>query len=162
MCIVGHSFVEHAMREHGSRLGGEQSGHFFCGEDFYDHDDALVAALRILSIFARKNGTGGTSFSSLFAKYPKVYQVPEWRPHCEDSAKVAVIRRVTQHFKKTYPCLTIDGVRIDFGEGAWALVRQSNTSPCLSICIEARSPEKLQAVERIAREHLRSYREIGE
>ncbi|MDP7069398.1 MAG: phosphomannomutase/phosphoglucomutase, partial [Candidatus Peribacteraceae bacterium] len=50
MTTVGHSFVEHAMREHGADLGGEQSGHFFCGEDYYGFDDALVAALRVLSI----------------------------------------------------------------------------------------------------------------
>ena len=52
MCKVGHSFVEHAMREHGAKLGGEQSGHFFCEEDYYGFDDALVAALRTLKIYS--------------------------------------------------------------------------------------------------------------
>jgi len=33
------------MHEAGSLLGGEQSGHFFCGEDYYPYDDALVAAI---------------------------------------------------------------------------------------------------------------------
>jgi phosphomannomutase / phosphoglucomutase len=157
MCVVGHSFVEHAMREHGSNLGGEQSGHFFCGENFFDHDDALVAALRILSILS---SSSPLLLSSLIEKYPKVYQSPEWRPHCDDDKKSEVIRRITEYFQKDYSCITIDGVRIDFGEGAWAAIRQSNTSPKISICMEARSQEKLADVEKLVRAHIGAYEEI--
>jgi phosphomannomutase len=152
------------MHAEGSHLGGEQSGHFFCGEDFYDHDDALVAALRILAIFAQKRNVSSraetrddsahhgsspltmTRFSSLFSHYPKVYQTPEWRPHCPDEKKGEIIEKITAHFMKKYPCNTMDGVRIDFGDGAWAGIRQSNTSPKISVCMEARSKEKLEEV----------------
>jgi phosphomannomutase/phosphoglucomutase len=183
MCPVGHSFVEHTMKKEESHLGGEQSGHFFCGENFYDHDDALVAALRVLSIFSErrkpkkprkpKNPTNKNSldsldsldslesFSQLFSHYPKIFQSPEWRPHCDDAAKGDVIRKITAHFEKKYPCVTMDGVRIDFGEGAWAGIRQSNTSPKISVCIETRNPEKLQELETLVKEHLRTYSEIG-
>ena len=41
-----------------------------------------------------------------------------------------------------YPVIDIDGARADFGDG-WALVRNSNTSPALTIRCEARSPEGL-------------------
>ena len=158
MCVVGHSFVEHAMREHGSHLGGEQSGHFFCGEDFYDHDDALVAALRILSILS---ATQQKTFSDMFKHFPKTYQTPEWRPHCDDDKKTNVIRRITEHFQKDYNCITIDGVRIDFGDSAWTTIRQSNTSPKISICMEARSKKKLAEIDAIIRSHLALYNEIG-
>ena len=80
--------------------------------------------------------------------FPKVYQAPELRPHCPDDAKGKVITAITEYFQKTHPVITLDGVRIDFGEGAWAGIRQSNTSPCISICMEARTPEKLKEVER--------------
>ncbi|HLC76066.1 MAG TPA: phosphomannomutase/phosphoglucomutase [Candidatus Peribacterales bacterium] len=179
MCIVGHSFVEHAMKEHGSHLGAEQSGHFFCGEDFYDHDDALVAAVRILSILAQQSSKPlnlrtfkpqpkpepepQPPLSSLLSRYPAVFLSPEWRPHCDDDKKSDVIRRITRYFQaEGYPCITIDGVRIDFGEGAWAGIRQSNTSPKLSVCMEARSQEKLSAIEYIVRAHMKTYQEIGE
>ena len=174
MCIVGHSFVEHAMKEFGSHLGGEQSGHFFCGEDFYDHDDALVTALRVLSIFTGHKSAGRqitsqpatcdmgpVTFSSLFNNYPQVFLAPEWRPRCDDHKKTEVVKRITEHFQKNYPCETMDGVRIDFGDGAWAGVRQSNTSPKISICMEARSEERLDEIEKIVREHLGEYEEIG-
>ena len=53
-------------------------------------------------------------------------------------------------------------MRIDFGEGAWAGIRQSNTSPKLSICMEARSEKKLQEIEKRVHEHLATYEEIEE
>lgn len=156
MAIVGHSFVEHAMQEHGALLGGEQSGHFFCGEDYFGFDDALVAALRIMKIVKES----GTPLSVLCAEFPEVYQAQERRPNCPDEKKTEIVASITKHFESQYPVNTLDGVRIDFGEGAWAGIRQSNTSPKLSICIEARTPEKLAQVEIAVLEHLRTYPEI--
>ena len=157
MTKVGHSFVEHAMREHNSLLGGEQSGHFFCGEDYYGFDDALVAALRILLIM-HANPT--KSVSGLLSHFPKVYQAPELRPSCPDDAKGKVIAAITVHFQKTYTVNTLDGVRIDFGDGAWAGIRQSNTSPCISVCMEARDVQKLNEIQKIVTSHLETYPEI--
>ena len=62
--------------------------------------------------------------------------------------------------KKDYIVNDLDGARIEFGDGAWAGIRQSNTSPKLSIVIEARDPEKLSEVEKIVLEHLKEYPEI--
>jgi phosphomannomutase/phosphoglucomutase len=156
MCKVGHSHVEHAMRENGAALGGEQSGHFFCGENYFGFDDALVAALHILRIA----GARDEPLSKLFADFPKVYPAPERRPFCPDDRKADIVKRASEHFAKTYPVNTLDGARIDFGSGAWAGIRFSNTSPCLSICIEARSEKKLKEIEAIVLEHLRTYPEI--
>jgi phosphomannomutase / phosphoglucomutase len=156
MSKVGHSFVEHAMREHGALLGGEQSGHFFVGEDYFGFDDALVATLRLMSIM---NG-GKATLSEMCGGFPTVYQADEYRPRVPDERKGDVVKAVTKHFMHEYEVDTLDGVRIDFGDGAWAGIRQSNTSPCLSVCIEARSPEKLQEVEKMILSHLESYPEV--
>src|SRR3989338_8494142 len=105
---------------------------------------------------------GRYTVSDLMAMFPKVYQSPELRPHCPDDAKGKIIASITEHFQKTHPVITLDGVRIDFGSGAWAGIRQSNTSPCISVCMEARSPEKLDEVEQIVLAHLSSYPEVGD
>lgn len=156
MCKVGHSFVEHAMRENNALLGGEQSGHFFCAEEYFGFDDALVAALRILDVVQK----AGQPLSEVLSRFPRVFQAEERRPHCADDAKFDVVRRITEHFAALYPVNTLDGARIDFGEGAWAGIRASNTSPKLSICIEARTADKLKAVEDEVLSHMRSYPEI--
>ncbi|MBI3336176.1 phosphomannomutase/phosphoglucomutase [Candidatus Peregrinibacteria bacterium] len=153
---VGHAFVEHSMETHGALLGGEQSGHFFCFENYFHFDDAMVAGLTILKILSGAK----SPISILCDQFPRVFQAPESRPHCPDEQKTRIVMSITKHFAKTYPVNSLDGVRIDFGEGAWAGIRQSNTSPCLSVCIEARSPEKLKEVQTIVWAHLRSYPEI--
>ncbi len=156
MCKVGHSFVEHAMREHSSLLGGEQSGHFFCGEDYYGFDDALVATLRVLAILAHRK----KPVSALVGEFPAVFPSPERRPHCPDHLKAEVVAKATEFFRKKYPVVTLDGARIDFGDGAWAGIRYSNTSPCLSICIEARSPARLKEIDAEVLAHLGTYKEV--
>ncbi|OGJ57587.1 hypothetical protein A3H22_00960 [Candidatus Peribacteria bacterium RIFCSPLOWO2_12_FULL_55_15] len=156
MCPVGHSSVERALRDKMALLGGEQSGHFFCAEEYFPFDDALVAALRVLSILQ----STGKPLSRLFDAFPKVYQSPERRPHCPDERKMAIIACVKEHFLKEFPIETMDGVRIDFGAGAWAGIRQSNTSPCISVCMEARTQEKLKKVEALVLDHLREYPEL--
>ena len=96
----------------------------------------------------------------MMSQFPRVYQAPERRPRCPDDAKGNVIAAVTRHFQKDYPVVTLDGVRIDFGSGAWTGIRQSNTSPCISVCMEARSPEELKRIQDIVLKHLRTYKEI--
>ncbi len=156
MCAVGHSVVEHAMREHDAPLGGEQSGHFFLEDVAHGYDDALAVALQLIKILH----AGKKSPSSLFADFPKVFHAPELRPHCPDGDKTRIVQSLTAHFVKKYSVDVTDGARIDFGEGAWANIRQSNTSPKLSVCIEARSAAKLSSVEEEVLAQMRTYPEI--
>jgi len=153
---VGRSFVAQKMREVGAQIGGEVSGHMFFGEDYFGFDDALVAALRLLSILKQSSAP----VSSLLADFPKVFQSQEMRPKVPDERKSEIIREVTNHFLQSHEVHTLDGARIEFGDGAWAAIRQSNTSPRLSICIEARSPEALYALEKQIRGHMEKYPEI--
>lgn len=156
MCKVGHSYVENAMTQHQAILGGEQSGHFFVPENYYQYDDALVTALRILKIVS----DSGQSISELFADFPKTYNEPEMRPECADETKFKIIDQIADFFKKSYECNTLDGVRIDFGDGAWSGIRASNTSPCISVTMEAKTSEKLKEIKNIVLSHLQKYNEI--
>ena len=55
----------------------------------------------------------------------------------------------------------LDGIRLDFGHGGWAGIRASNTSPRLSITMEAESPKALEAIRSVVLGHLKTYPEIG-
>ncbi len=156
MTKVGHSIVENAMHEHQSKLAGEQSGHFFLGENYFGYDDAFFAILKMLQILSES----GKTFSELFEDYPKVYQVPEIRPACPDEDKYRIVNESIEHFKKDYPVNTMDGARIDFGDNAWAGIRWSNTAPRISICIEARSEEKMNEVKDVVLDYLKGFSEI--
>ncbi len=153
---VGHSFVEDAMHHHEAILGGEQSGHFFLPENYYPYDDALVTACRVLKIlsWAKK------PFSTLFSEFPNVVALPEMRPYCPDDVKFEILEKVVRHFKPLYPSETMDGIRMDFGKGGWCGIRVSNTSPCLSVIMEALTLEHLNEIQEEVMEHLKRYDEI--
>lgn len=143
MVPVGHSFVEKAMRKHKAILGGEQSGHFFIADDYYSFDDACFTGLKILEIAASEN----KPFSKYFETMPKVTALPEVRPYCSDETKFQVIKNVSDELGKIYDINTMDGVRIDLENGAWASIRASNTSPVLSVVMEARSKKDLENLD---------------
>ncbi|MBU0727667.1 phosphomannomutase/phosphoglucomutase [Patescibacteria group bacterium] len=156
MCEVGHSYVENAMTKHNAVLGGEQSGHFFLPEDYYPYDDALVTACRILNIV----GHNEREVSYVFDDFPKTYDEPEIRPYCSDDEKFQVLEKVKLYFLDKYPNTTLDGIRMDFGNGGWAGIRVSNTSPRISITMEAQTPDHLEEIKEIILGHLKTYSEI--
>jgi phosphomannomutase/phosphoglucomutase len=156
MCKVGHSYVEDAMTKNKAILGGEQSGHFFLPENYYPYDDALVTACRILKIASDSD----KKVSELFDEFPKTFSEPEMRLECADDVKFDVIDRITSYFKDEYPSQTLDGIRIDFGNGGWAGIRASNTSPKISVTMEAKSEDELKKIKTIVMEHLKTYPEI--
>lgn len=156
MSKVGHSFVEAAMHEQEAILGGEQSGHFFLPENYYPYDDALVTACRVLKILALAK----TPLSDLFAAFPKTMAIPEIRPFCSDETKFEVLEKIVVHFKDKYTSETMDGIRMDFGKGGWCGIRVSNTSPRLSIIMEAQTVEHLKKIEEEVMGHLKGYSEI--
>jgi len=156
MCEVGHSFVDGAMQKNQAVMGGEQSGHFFLPEDYYPYDDALITACRILMILSHEDKT----ISQLIEQFPKTYSMPESRPYCADETKFKVLEKVISHFKDKYPSNTMDGIRMDFGNGGWAGIRVSNTSPRISITLEAQSQKHLDEIKEIIFGHLKTYSEI--
>jgi len=156
MTKVGHSYVENAMDESKAILGGEQSGHFFLPEDYYPYDDALIATCRLIKIIVNSD----LLTSEIFQQFPKTYSIPEMRPKCADTFKFDIIDKIATYFKDKYPSNTLDGVRIDFGNGGWAGIRASNTSPRISITMEANNSDEINKIKKEVLDHLGTYPEI--
>jgi len=53
MWKTGHSLIKSKMKETGSPLAGEMSGHVFFADTYYGFDDALYAGIRLLAASAR-------------------------------------------------------------------------------------------------------------
>ena len=66
---------------------------------------------------------------------------PEFKAHCPDEKKVAVVKAISDHFTRTHKCITIDGVRVNFDDTSWGAIRCSNTSPNLTLRFEAQTKE---------------------
>lgn len=139
---TGHSLIKTKMKEEGVLLAGEMSGHMFFADRWFGFDDAIYATVRLLEIAAAE----GRPLSELLADLPVTFATPELRVDCPDALKFDVVRRVTDHFRLTHRVLSIDGVRVDFGDGAWGLCRASNTGPILVLRFEARSEARRDAI----------------
>ncbi|MFA5820954.1 MAG: phosphomannomutase, partial [Candidatus Gracilibacteria bacterium] len=157
MSRVGHSFIERKMKEIGAKLGGEVSGHMFFGHGWYGFDDALLAAAKICQILSNSQ----TPLSQAFNDLPKTFTTPEFKAHCPDDKKFAIVKKLVSHFTELYDCLTIDGVRIKFDDATWAAVRASNTTPNLTLRFEADTRQKLADIQSIMVEELKKHPEVS-
>lgn len=153
---TGHSFIESKMSQLRSPLAGETSGHIFFGDRWFGFDDGMYAACRIIELVSTSN----TPFSHFFSDMPKVFTTPEYKIPCPDSSKFRVVEDVTRFFVKRYPCITIDGVWVDFGEGTWGAVRASNTSPNLTLRFEANNQVQLKMSQKMLFDKLKEYPEV--
>jgi phosphomannomutase / phosphoglucomutase len=157
MSKTGHSFIESKMKEIGSLLAGEVSGHLFFGENYYGFDDAFLGAAKLLEILSKSDKT----FSHLFDEVPSTYTTPEFKAHTPDDKKFEIVDKLVEHFTANYDCITLDGVRVNFSPNAWGAVRCSNTSPNLTLRFEADSQEKLDEIQAIMVEQLKKYPDVN-
>ena len=142
MWKTGHSVIKAKMKEIGAPFAGEMAAHFVFAEDFYGYDDALYAAVRVLSILQASDTTLADFRDSL----PRLVNTPELRIACPDDRKKAVVEEVKARLKSAGADVTdIDGVRVREAEGWW-LLRASNTEDALTLRCEARDAASLQAI----------------
>jgi phosphomannomutase / phosphoglucomutase len=142
MWKTGHSLIKTKMKEEHAAVAGEMSGHFFFADRYYGYDDAIYAALRLLEIVSRE----GKSVLELLSDMPHTVYTPELRLDCPDALKFAVIERVREGLADRGEINTLDGVRVTYPDGAWSLVRASNTGPVLVMRFEAPTDERLAAI----------------
>ncbi|MFN7323746.1 MAG: phosphoglucomutase/phosphomannomutase PgmG, partial [Sphingomonadales bacterium] len=90
MWKTGHSLIKSKMKEVGSPLAGEMSGHIFFKHDYYGFDDAIYAGLRLMRASARL----GKSVTELRSAMPEMINTPEMRFQVDESRKFAVIDEV--------------------------------------------------------------------
>ncbi|MBF0155262.1 MAG: phosphomannomutase/phosphoglucomutase [Magnetococcales bacterium] len=140
MWKTGHSVIKAKMRETGAPLSGEMSGHLFFADRWYGFDDAAYAAVRLIELLAATPLT----LAGRLADLPRLYATPELRIDCPDESKFQVIERILAGQQAIGSDLTtVDGVRVRLPDGAWWLLRVSNTQPALVARVEAKSRERL-------------------
>ena len=135
MWKTGHSLIKSKMKETGSPLAGEMSGHVFFAEDYYGFDDALYAGIRLIAASARL----GQSVTQLRAAMPNMINTPEMRFQVDESRKFAAIDEIKQRVGQSGATVdATDGVRATTDDGWW-LLRASNTQDVLVARAESES-----------------------
>jgi phosphomannomutase len=134
MWKTGHSHIKKKMKELGSPLAGEMSGHVFFAHDYYGFDDALYAAVRLI----RSVGRLGRSLAELRDAMPEMVNTPEMRFQVAESRKFAAVDEVLARLENDGAQVNrTDGARVNTADGWW-LLRASNTQDVLVARAEAR------------------------
>ena len=139
MWKTGHSLIKSKMKETGSPLAGEMSGHVFFADTYYGYDDALYAGVRLMAASARL----GRSVTELRDAMPDMLNTPEMRFQVDESRKFAAIDEVKERLSGSeYEVNATDGVRVNTPDGWW-LLRASNTQDVLVARAESNSKDGL-------------------
>ncbi|MGV8805398.1 MAG: phosphomannomutase/phosphoglucomutase [Polaromonas sp.] len=143
MYKTGHSLIKAKMREIGSPLGGEMSGHIFFKDRWYGFDDGTYAGARLLEILSRSPDA-----NAVLNALPTSFSTPELNVPCVEGEPHAVVEALIASAKFDAPAKisTIDGVRVDWPDG-FGLIRASNTTPVLVLRFEGQTPEALARIQ---------------
>jgi phosphomannomutase len=143
MWRTGHSLIKARMKELGSPVSGEMSGHIFFGERWYGFDDATYTAARLLEILSRSADP-----SAVLNGLPRSFATPELNVPCSEGEPRRVVddlRRVAS-FPGATDKIEIDGLRVEYADG-FGLIRASNTTPMLVLRFEGQTQAALERIE---------------
>jgi phosphomannomutase len=143
MYKTGHSLIKARMKQNGSPLGGEMSGHIFFKERWYGFDDGTYAGCRLLEILSAHPDA-----NAVLNVLPTSFSTPELNVACEEGEPHAVVAKLQSQAKFAAPATvnTIDGLRVDWPDG-FGLIRGSNTTPVLVLRFEGHTEEALHRIE---------------
>lgn len=135
MWKTGHSLIKAKMKDTGSPLAGEMSGHVFFKHRYYGFDDAIYAALRLIEA----QTVLGQSVTELRGGMAKMINTPEMRFQVDESRKFAVVDEILARLATEGADVNAtDGARVNTPDGWW-LLRASNTQDVLVARAEASS-----------------------
>lgn len=145
---TGHSYIKAAVAREQAIAGFERSGHFFFNQPLgHGYDDACLSALVMLWILAKAKQQG-QRFSDLLAELPASHQSPNRQPKVSDHEKYPVVEELTRQIQAEVArdgtfgglpvreTLTINGIRVNFDDDSWLLIRASSNTPNLVILAE--------------------------
>ena len=148
---TGHSYIKRRTKELGAVAGFEKSGHFFFSGVYGNgYDDGIASAINICRLLDR---APDKSMADLYRALPLTFGTPTMSPHCGDLEKYGVIDELTKLViadrdsgtKISGHAIsminTVNGVRFEFAEGSFGLVRASSNKPELVVVCESVSSQ---------------------
>lgn len=139
MWKTGHSLIKAKMKETGSPLAGEMSGHIFFADRYYGYDDAPYAAIRLIEAATKL----GQSVTELRGNMAPMVNTPEMRFQVDESRKFAIVDEVLDRLGAAGAQVDrTDGARVLTDDGWW-LLRASNTQDVLVARAEAKDEAAL-------------------
>ena len=150
MIATGHTSMKRAIKETGAAFATELSGHIlFNDQGALGVDDGIYAGLRLCQLLSQQDST----LSELLDDFPQTLATEEIQISVNEEDKFSLMKVIQSHCFKDHNPTTIDGLRIHFDQG-WALIRASNTTPCLTLRFEADNELAMKRIQQAMRHEL--------
>ena len=134
----GHAFIRRHFLQAGSRLAGEVSGHYFFRE--LEGDDGLFALVTMADILRKS----GRTLRGLLEQVRYTAITPDIRRAAPADEIDRIFRRMEDWAGEPgLKAVRIDGIRLEFPDGSWVLLRRSITEPAFTMRLEAPKEERL-------------------
>ena len=139
---TGNSYTRMQTAKGGYPLSGELSGHIYFRDKWPGYDDGIYSGMRLIEMLSNSD----RKLSSYLDNLEKYYSTPEIKVAVDDSKKFDIVNKIKEYCdSKNYTYSTIDGVKVKYPDG-FALVRASNTGPNITMRFEAKTEERLNAI----------------
>ena len=146
--------IRNKMRELSAPLAGDMSGHIFFADRWYGFDDAIYAGARLLELLSMD----ARSSDQVFDELPEALGTAEIRLGLAEGEAERIMASLGADFAAAFSgarITSVDGLRVDLAD-SWALVRASNTEPCLVLRFEGDDQAALDRIQGAFRERLLS------
>jgi len=148
---VGFKYVGAKLRE-GAMIGGEESGGISV-KGHMPEKDGILASVLMLELAATRGDTLHNLYQSLQAEYGSCafIRVDQQMP---DEQKERLFTELASHDKDTFAGrkierrIKIDGYKLVFEDGSWAMMRASGTEPLVRVYLEAATPDALAKLKK--------------
>ena len=138
---VGFKYIGEFIQQDKIAMGGEESA----GMSIRGHvpeKDGIVACLLVAEMVAVRHATLGEQLRALFKRVGGEFWPLRTNLHLEDEIKTRTVERLKSNFstflgRRVKNLDHTDGLKLEFGDGSWVLLRLSGTEPLMRIYTEA-------------------------
>lgn len=149
-CKVGPPSIIDAIRTHEAKFGFEETGKYFFS-DYAIWPDAVVSTIMLLSYLQDKD----QRLSDIVEKMPKLYSLKSKIPSLRETGETTILKikeKLTNEFDNITEINDMDGLRINFSDKSWLLIRQSGTEDYMRIFSEHSDEQKNEQLNQRAQE----------
>jgi len=150
---VGFKYIGELIEQDKIALGGEESA----GLSIRGHlpeKDGILACLLVAEMVAVRGASLAEQLRALFKRVGREYWPLRTNLHLPEDIKVKTMARLKTEFttfleRRVANLDRTDGLKIEFDDGSWVLLRLSGTEPLMRVYTEAATP---QAAAQLTRE----------
>lgn len=149
---VGFKYIGQLIQQDKIAMGGEESA----GMTIRGHlpeKDGILACLLVAEMIAARRASLQEQLRALFKRVGREFWPQRANLHLPEDVQVKAVNRLKADFS-TFLGRTVkqldrtDGLKLEFADGSWVLLRLSGTEPLLRVYTEASTPEESSNIAR--------------